>query len=170
MQVLITGMSGTGKSALVKNLKLRGYVAYDADDDGLTAPDSDGIWRWQLQAVRELLSRPHDNPLFFAGCSDEQREFTWDLSVLLTAPEAVILERLATRSSNTYGKTAAEAARVSNDVHAVEPLLRRAADLVIDTQVSLADVTDAVLAAAELAGSSILPPSSPSAGTGLVGQ
>ncbi len=151
MQVLITGMSGTGKSALVTDLKLRGYLAYDADDDGLTAPDSDGVWRWEVQAVRELLSRPHDNPLFFAGCSDEQREFAWDLSILLTAPEAVILERLATRSSNTYGKTATEAAQVLADVNVVEPLLRRSADIVIDTRLPLADVTDTVLAAAELA-------------------
>jgi dephospho-CoA kinase len=152
VRVLITGMSGTGKSAVVTELKRRGYSAYDADDDGFTAPDSAGIWRWRLEAVRELFSSPHDDPLFFAGCSDEQREFGWDLKILLTAPESMIVERLKTRSSNTYGKTAAETARVLADMNAVEPLLRQAADVVIDTQLSLEHVTDTVLEVTDLAG------------------
>ena len=37
-----TGVSGTGKSSLVKELRRRGYVAFDADDDGFTAPTADG--------------------------------------------------------------------------------------------------------------------------------
>jgi dephospho-CoA kinase len=151
VRVLITGMSGTGKSAVVKDLKRRGCLAYDADDDGFTAADSAGIWRWRLEAVRELLAIPQGRPLFFAGCSDEQREFAWDLTILLTAPEGMLIERLKTRSSNTYGKTAAEAARVLADLRTVEPLLRRVADVSIDTQLPLAEVTDTVLQVTELA-------------------
>ena len=33
MDVLITGMSGAGKSPLVRELRERGYTAYDADDE-----------------------------------------------------------------------------------------------------------------------------------------
>jgi dephospho-CoA kinase len=32
MRVLLTRMSGTGKSTLVQELRRRGYSAYDADD------------------------------------------------------------------------------------------------------------------------------------------
>ncbi len=54
-------------------------------------------------------------------------------------------DRLRTRSSNSYGKTAPEMARVLTDLKSVEPLLREVADVVIDTQRPLSDVTDTVL-------------------------
>jgi dephospho-CoA kinase len=38
MRVLLTGMSATGKSALVRELQRRGYTAYDADDHGFSEP------------------------------------------------------------------------------------------------------------------------------------
>jgi len=36
MRVLITGMSGAGKSALVHELRRRGVRAFDADEDGFS--------------------------------------------------------------------------------------------------------------------------------------
>jgi shikimate kinase len=148
MHVLLTGMSGTGKSSVVRELRRRGFSAYDADDDGYTKPDVDGIWRWRTSEVSELLAGSSDDPLFFAGCSEEQAQFRWDLKVLLTAPAAVIVERLAVRTSNSYGKSVDERERVLADLREVEPMLRRAADVVIDTTQPLARVTDMVLMAA----------------------
>jgi hypothetical protein len=40
VNVLITGMSGTGKSAVVGELRRGGYKAYDADDHGFSEPRS----------------------------------------------------------------------------------------------------------------------------------
>ncbi len=51
MHVLITGMSGTGKSALVLELRKRGNIAYDADDDGFSEPRRDGRWGWRAEQV-----------------------------------------------------------------------------------------------------------------------
>jgi hypothetical protein len=71
---------------------------------------------------------------FFSGCSDEQALFNFDLRVLLTAPESVIIERLQGRTSNsTATKKQAKWKFVLSDRRAVEPLLRRRADLIIDT-------------------------------------
>ena len=42
MRVLITGMSGTGKSALVHELRRRGLRGFDADEDGFSEPRADG--------------------------------------------------------------------------------------------------------------------------------
>lgn len=139
-------MSGVGKSSLVRELRRRGYNAYDADDDGYTEPGADGAWRWRTRDVTELLASCADATLFFAGCSDEQAQFQWDLKVLLTAPEEVIVERLATRTTNRYGKGVAERRRVLADLRVVEPLLRSSADVVIDTTQPLARVVDEVLA------------------------
>src|SRR4051812_19212199 len=103
MRVLVTGMSGTGKSALVRELRRRGHRAYDADDDGFSEPRADGRWGWRTDAVAELLAGA-DGLLFFAGCSEEQAALPFDLRVLLTAPRATLVERLRTRTSNGYGR------------------------------------------------------------------
>jgi hypothetical protein len=145
VHVLITGMSGTGKSAVVAELRRRGYTAYDADDHGFSEPSSHGAWGWRVEAVRDLLSRCEDDLLFFAGCSEEQALFHFDLRVLLTAPEPVIIERLQTRKSNSYGRGEGEMDRVVADLRGVEPLLRKTADLVIETTVPVRDVADRIV-------------------------
>ncbi len=101
VRVLVMGMSATGKSSVVGELRRRGYAAYDADDDGFTEADGDGVWRWRTEAVARLFAREAADPVFFAGCCDEQKQFQWDLKVLLTAPERVIVERLRRREGNS---------------------------------------------------------------------
>jgi len=81
-----------------------------------------------------------------AGCSDEQAQFAWDLTVLLTAPADVVADRLRTRTTKQYGRHLDELAQVLADREQVEPLLRRSADLVVDTRRPVAEVADAVLA------------------------
>src|SRR4051794_18778999 len=145
MRVLLTGMSGTGKSALVRELRRRGHAAYDADDDGFAEPRGDGRWGWRSDLVAELLSRPLDGPLFFAGCSEEQRDLPFDCRVLLTVPRPVLMRRLRTRTSNPYGRDPAERSQVLADLEDVEPLLRRTADLVLTTTAPLPQVADRLL-------------------------
>jgi hypothetical protein len=87
MWVLLTGMSGAGKSALVHELRRRGYAAYDADEDGFSEPRGDGRWGWRADRVADLLARAPDRLAFFAGCSEEQVDLPFDLRVLLTAPD-----------------------------------------------------------------------------------
>ena len=152
MRVLITGMSGTGKSAVVAELRARGHQAFDADE-GWSARQPDGTWRWDVAAVERLLARHERGVVFFAGCSDEQRSFSWDVKVVLTVPQPVLVQRLATRTSNDFGKQPEELDRVLADRAEVEPLLLAAADLVVDTQRPLPAVVDEVLAAATAASS-----------------
>jgi dephospho-CoA kinase len=146
MRVLLTGMSGAGKSALVKELRRRGHAAYDADDDGFSEPRADGRWGWRIDLVADLLARQTDAPLvFFAGCSEEQIELPFDYRVLLTAPRSVLIERLRTRTPNGYGRDGAELAQVLADLDEVEPLLRRSADLVLTTTAPVPDLADRLL-------------------------
>jgi len=146
MRVLLTGMSGTGKSALVEELRRRGHLAYDADDDGFSAPRADGRSGWRADKVADLLAREREGLLFFAGCSEEQRDLPFDYRVLLTAPRSVLVERLRTRTSNAYGRDFAELAQVFADLDEVEPLLRRSADLVLDTTVPVRELADLLMA------------------------
>jgi shikimate kinase len=69
----------------------------------------------------------------------------FDVIILLSAPAEILAERLASRTGNPYGKTPGELRRVLNDLRAVEPLLRQAADHEIRTTMPLSDVVTAVL-------------------------
>jgi broad-specificity NMP kinase len=142
MRVLLTGMSGTGKSTLVQELRRRGYPAYDADDDGFSEPRSGGRWGWRMDLVANLLAQETERPLFFAGCSEEQIALPFDYRVLLTAPRSVLIHRLRTRTGNAYGRTTVELANVLADLAEVEPRLRRSADLVLTTTAPVSEVTD----------------------------
>ena len=147
MRVLLTGMSGTGKSTLVEELRRRGYAAYDADDDGFSEPRADGRWGWRADAIASLLAQIPDGELvFFAGCSEEQIEMPFEYRVVLTVPESEIVMRLRTRSSNTYGRKPIEREQVLADLVHIEPLLRRSADLILSTAAPVAEVADRLLA------------------------
>ena len=146
MRVLLTGMSGVGKSALVRELRRRGHVAYDADDDGFSEPRADGRWGWRVDLVSALLARDSDRLLFFAGCSEEQIEAPFEYRVLLTAPRSVLVQRLRTRTGNGYGRAGTELSQVLTDLAEVEPRLRRSADLVLTTTAPPAELADRLLA------------------------
>jgi shikimate kinase len=144
MRVLLTGMSGTGKSALVQELRRRGYAAHDADD-GFAEARADGRWGWRADLIADLLAQAADRLLFFAGCSEEQAELPFDYRVLLTAPRAVLVQRIRTRTNNTYGQDDQELAQVLADLVEVEPLLRRSADLVLTTTAPTAEIAKVLL-------------------------
>lgn len=145
MRVLLTGMSGAGKSSLVQELRGRGYAAYDADDDGFSEPRADGRWGWRVDLVSDLLASADDRLMFFAGCSEEQINLPFDYRVLLTAPTSVLIERLRTRTSNQYGREPHELDQVLADLAEVEPRLRRSADLVLTTTIPPPELADRLL-------------------------
>jgi dephospho-CoA kinase len=139
-------MSGTGKSSIVRELVARGFKAVDADD-GWCEPTPDGRQRWREDAIRALLATEDTDVLFIAGCEENQAQFhaRFDHIVLLSAPLDIVLERLATRTTNTYGKPPGELERVRSDIETIEPLLRRVADYEIQTTIPLNEVVTAIL-------------------------
>lgn len=145
-RVLLTGMSGTGKSSVVQALAARGYKAVDTDD-GWCEPSPDGRQRWREDAIEQLLATEDADVLFVSGCEENQVRFhpRFDVIILLSAPAEILAGRLASRTGNPYGKAPGELDRVFDDLRAVEPLLRRTADYEIRTTMPLNDVVTAVL-------------------------
>lgn len=156
-RILLTGMSGTGKSSVIVRLAELGYVAVDADAPGysaeVSAPEGEltGIgpgrdWVWQEEAIYALLEQP-DAVIFLSGCSPTQGMFYPDLThvILLTAAPELIARRLTTRTNNPFGQDPAELARALALQGEIEPLLRRSATHVIDTSISLEEVVAEVL-------------------------
>jgi dephospho-CoA kinase len=155
-RVLITGMSGTGKSTLIAEIAARGFKAVDADWPGWseyrgvprhTAGETEQEWVWREDRIAELLSDEDVDLMFLSGCASNQGKFypLFDHIVLLTAPSSLLVERLANRTTNDFGKDPEELARVLEDLRTVEPLLRRRATLEVDTSAPLDDVLATVL-------------------------
>jgi shikimate kinase len=146
-RVLITGMSGTGKSTVIAELARLGYRAIDldtpewshwvdADPGDMLTPTDGQDWVWREDRVRELLSQSKGEDLFVSGCAENMGSLfdAIDTVILLSAPMETIMDRLNARSGNDYGKTAEERSKVAELIRTVEPLLRDSADFEIDTQ------------------------------------
>jgi len=145
-RVLLTGMSGAGKSAVVRALAARGYKAIDTDD-GWCQPAPDGRQMWRADAIEVLLATEDADILFMAGCEENQAQFhpRFDHIILLSAPLETLVERLATRTSNSFGKAPEDLRRILDDLQTVEPLLRRVADHEVRTTLPLSDVVTTIL-------------------------
>ncbi|WP_432941095.1 RNase adapter RapZ [Kribbella sp. CA-253562] len=152
-RILVTGMSGTGKSTVLRALEELGFQVVDTDTDQwsewVTLEDGSRDWVWREDAMAELLDTTPD--LFVAGCKSNQGKFypRFDTVVLLSAPVEVMLERIAKRTDNPYGKSAEERAEIIQYLEEVEPLLRASADVAFDTSGPLAGVVEKVKALAD---------------------
>ena len=82
-----------------------------------------------------------------AGCEENQVRFPpqFDHIIPLSAPIQTMIQRLADRTENSFGKTQGDLGRVVSDTENIEPLLRRAADQQISTTVPLGDVVQAIM-------------------------
>jgi dephospho-CoA kinase len=151
-RVLLTGMSGTGKSTLIRALRARGYRSIDMDEPGWSEYGVDGDWVWREDRVEELLAVEDGKVLFISGCAENQVKFypKLDHIILLSAPEDVLVERLMTRTNNAYGKRPEELADVMYYLETVEPLLRRGATHEVDASASFEKVLETVLAVVDV--------------------
>jgi dephospho-CoA kinase len=144
-RVLVTGMSGTGKSSALIELRARGFQVVDTDEGGWTErSEREGGYVWREPRMDELLAREPETILYVSGTVSNQGRFypRFDAIVLLSAPADVILSRIETRTTNTYGQTARERELILSDLAEVEPLLRRSCTHELDASQPLADVVE----------------------------
>jgi hypothetical protein len=134
-RILVTGMSGTGKSSALAEIGRRGYRVVDTDDPGWReyreyVESSDelrrGEWLWVEERMTRLLDSNDGRSLFVGGCAKNQSKFydRFSAVVLLSASADVILDRVARRTTNSYGKIPLERAMILDDLANVEPLLK----------------------------------------------
>src|SRR5215471_19693077 len=126
-KILLTGMSGTGKSAALAELEKRGFGVVDTDyEDWSEWSDADGGYVWREKRITELLAREQARTLFVSGTVSNQGRFypQFDAVVLLSAPAEVVLGRVEGRTTNKFGKTPEERERIRSDFAAFEHRLR----------------------------------------------
>jgi dephospho-CoA kinase len=140
-------MSGTGKSSVIQALAARGLKAIDTDWDPVweRAKGDESVWR--EDQIQKLLDLEDADTVFVSACVSNQSKFydRFDHVILLSAPESVTLQRLASRTNNPYGKRQREVADVLRYKATIEPLLRKAATAEVDTSIPLPEVVTRVL-------------------------
>lgn len=128
----INGVSGAGKSTILESLRSRGFEAYDVDvAEPVTAKwhnDATGFihpkssvkaadrtktflaehsWKVPRQEVAELRNNASDKTVFFGGSVTNESEFIdlCDGTFSLMIDDKTMLQRLATRTTNDWGKS-----------------------------------------------------------------
>jgi dephospho-CoA kinase len=142
-RILVTGMSGTGKSSALERLGLLGFRTVDTDEGDWTEwSEAEDGYVWREERIAELLTGDEGPSLYISGTVSNQGRFydRFDAVVLLSAPANVLLSRIEARTTNSYGKTAGQRELVLRDLAEVEPLLRRTCTHEIDATQALADV------------------------------
>lgn len=148
-RVLVTGMSGTGKSTVLAELARRGFETVDTDEPGWTRwSDEDEGYLWIEERIAELLSRDRATTLYVSGTVSNQGRFydDFDAVVLLSAPAAVLLRRIERRTTNPYGKNPSERELIRRHVVEVEPLLRATCTHELDATRPVAVLADGLVA------------------------
>jgi dephospho-CoA kinase len=148
-RVLVTGMSGTGKSTVLTELERRGFAVVETD----VAPwsewsEEDGGFVWREELIEELLDREYETTLYISGTVSNQGRFypRFDAVVLLSAPSDVLLSRIESRTTNEFGKSSEERERIIRDIAQVEPLLRATATHEVDATQPVAAVVAELVA------------------------
>jgi dephospho-CoA kinase len=153
-KILLTGMSGTGKSSALVELEKRGFRVVDTDEGEWTAwSDADGGYLWLEDRIAELLRGNESGTLYVSGTVSNQGRFysEFDAVVLLHAPAEVLLDRIATRTTNDYGKSREDRELILRHLAEVEPLLRATCTHEIDAGRPLDVVVEQLIAIAEAA-------------------
>ncbi|MEQ4306150.1 AAA family ATPase [Plantactinospora sp. B6F1] len=138
-RVLVTGMSGAGKTTVLEELHRRGFLTVDTDYGDWELPDG----TWDEPRMSGLLARHRD--LIVSGTVDNQVRFydRFHHVVLLSAPLEVLLQRV-THRTNPYGRTPEQQAEIARYIRTVEPLLRRGATIELDGRREISELADVV--------------------------
>jgi hypothetical protein len=123
---LIEGVSGTGKSSVLRELRRRGYQAIDGDNelayqgDPMTGEATDAEdprhshHIWDVARVRSIARDRAEERTFFCGGSRNHSQFldVFDQVFILDVDAETLNHRLDNRQDNPTGKTPGERAHI----------------------------------------------------------
>ena len=155
-KILLTWMSGTGKSTALVELARRGFEVVDTDQGGWTEwSDTDGGYLWREDRIARLLASETGSTLYVSGTVSNHGRFypEFDAVVLLSAPAEVLLNRIGTRVTNDYGKSSEDRDLILRHLAEIEPLLRATCTHEVDATQPIGLVVDQLAAIGEGNGS-----------------
>jgi adenylate kinase family enzyme len=166
MKYLITGVAGSGKSTIAKELHKRGYAAYDTEvgfsfyinkDTGhRVSRPADPTFEWyekhervfDEKILKNLLIKHADETLFICSITANQKKFypIFKKIFLLTIDKNTLVNRISSRSNNHFGKHPVEFSRLLARHDQFDQELRSLGAIPIDATKSLDAVVNNILA------------------------
>ncbi|HEY1915368.1 MAG TPA: hypothetical protein VGH27_07305 [Streptosporangiaceae bacterium] len=109
-------------------------------------------WKISRAEVAALAARAHGKIVFLCGSAENEADVLglFDLVICLVADDETIRRRLATRTTNDFGKHPEELAAALDSNAGVESAYRRLGATIVDGRQPPAEVADAILAVAAL--------------------
>jgi adenylate kinase family enzyme len=166
--VIITGISGAGKSTIAAELARRGLTAIDSDEDPWLArfvdrqgavveepetPDLDWLaehfWSWDPARLDELIRTAGSATLYVCGGADNQMELADRFThfILLELDELTMLARLDNPERyNAWGRIGDTREFLRSRLHRYHEELRAFGAIPVDATQSVDQVIDAILA------------------------
>lgn len=167
--VYITGNSGAGKSAVRKELQLRGYEAHDTDENDISAwqnkrtgniverplneEDRTNAWYaehdWNMSRskINDLAKLADDKPVFLCGSTsnaDDMLEF-FDKVYYLSVDRDTLKKRLTSRTSNDFGKAPDELKNILGWHMSLEERYKNYGAQLVDATQPIKSVVDEIL-------------------------
>ncbi|MFE5191138.1 dephospho-CoA kinase [Streptomyces sp. NPDC056628] len=169
--VWVTGNSGTGKSTVCGVLRARGFVAVDADEDGFCRwfdradgevvtdppyPVPEGWldrfgWEIVRERVETLVEESRSRIAFLCGSAENEADILdlFDVIVCLVIDDETLRQRLATRTTNPFGRHPEELAAALQWNPRMRPLYKSRGATIIDGCKPVTEVVDSVIAAVQ---------------------
>lgn len=165
--ILITGVAGIGKSAVCDELNKLGYKAFGIEDiDGLftmvhkktSKPfknyDNDDFekvkqadWICDKKKLQRLIRKDAEGIVFYCGTASNLDDLLplFDRIFLLKTSQKILRERLSTRTSNDFGRTAEVQKWVFSWKTWWENHMKEKGAIIIDASRSLQEVTENII-------------------------
>lgn len=134
--VLLTGMSGVGKSTVLEHLENNNTLVIDLDyGDWIYCDSPETNPKLDVNKMIKFMKINEDKHIIFAGTAENQKAVYPNIDFVITmiAPIEVMRERLLHRTNNPFGKREHEWQKIKQDKEMFEPAIIRGSDLVIDT-------------------------------------
>ncbi len=164
----VTGISGSGKSEVCKELAQRGYETHEVDD-GLagfynnetheeverpTDPSQRTVeWRehhtWKIprKVLEDLATKTEEKPIFICGTASNDNEFidVFSKVVALVLDEKTLVHRIKTRKTGDFGKNPHELTTILEWQKTAAADYKKSGAILIDATQPVKQVADEVL-------------------------
>ena len=147
VKVLLTGMSGVGKSTILKQISKSYSHSIDLDYDGwIHMDDMCNDRKMDSNRIINYIQKYNDEDIFFSGTTINQKEIYpyLDFIITLTAPIEIMHERILSRENNSFGKSNHDWEKIKNDKREFEQLIMKSSDFVISTDKIANDIVDEI--------------------------